>query len=151
MDCPNCRLVNPPTATRCDCGYDFQLETMREPHLVESDRRVSPSTRSDIQTAWLCLFTFLALCLLPWFFLFGLSGMAGDSGNPLKLRNYLFLAWVWSFPLTLAAALIFRRRIPALILLPLLHAMSFFLAGGEAQFTDNQSFPRCLREGGGIP
>jgi hypothetical protein len=22
-DCPQCRLVNPPTAQQCDCGYDF--------------------------------------------------------------------------------------------------------------------------------
>lgn len=23
MDCPQCGLLNPPTAQRCDCGYDF--------------------------------------------------------------------------------------------------------------------------------
>jgi len=23
MKCPNCKLENPPTALRCDCGYDF--------------------------------------------------------------------------------------------------------------------------------
>lgn len=23
MDCPNCKLINPPDATKCDCGYDF--------------------------------------------------------------------------------------------------------------------------------
>jgi hypothetical protein len=22
-ECPNCKLVNPPTAEQCDCGYDF--------------------------------------------------------------------------------------------------------------------------------
>ena len=22
-DCPRCKLVNPPEAVRCDCGYDF--------------------------------------------------------------------------------------------------------------------------------
>ncbi len=25
MDCPQCGLVNPPEALRCDCGYDFRL------------------------------------------------------------------------------------------------------------------------------
>lgn len=24
MDCPNCRLTNPPKALKCDCGYDFE-------------------------------------------------------------------------------------------------------------------------------
>ena len=24
MNCPNCGLMNPPAAQRCDCGYDFQ-------------------------------------------------------------------------------------------------------------------------------
>lgn len=23
MECPNCKLVNPPNAVTCDCGYDF--------------------------------------------------------------------------------------------------------------------------------
>jgi hypothetical protein len=92
---------------------------------------MSLSTNSEIQTAWFVLFALLALCLLPWFYLFGLSGMVWDSGNPLRVREYMFLVWVWTFPLTLAAALIFRRRIPALILLPLLHAVSFIVAGGS--------------------
>jgi hypothetical protein len=32
MDCPNCRLVNPPDAERCDCGYDFPTATRKEPY-----------------------------------------------------------------------------------------------------------------------
>lgn len=26
--CPNCGLLNPPTAERCDCGYDFSTDTI---------------------------------------------------------------------------------------------------------------------------
>src|SRR5205823_5446234 len=35
VDCPNCRLVNPPDATRCDCGYDFQKHTVEKSYPPE--------------------------------------------------------------------------------------------------------------------
>ena len=38
MDCPHCKLVNPPNATRCDCGYDFQTRTIQQSYLTERDR-----------------------------------------------------------------------------------------------------------------
>lgn len=41
MDCPNCKLVNPPTANRCDCGYDFQTHTIERSYLTERDKRLS--------------------------------------------------------------------------------------------------------------
>ena len=28
MKCPNCSLINPETATRCDCGYDFSTQSV---------------------------------------------------------------------------------------------------------------------------
>src|ERR1041384_8526489 len=40
MDCPNCSLVTPPNATRCDCGYDFQTRTIQGSYLTERDRRL---------------------------------------------------------------------------------------------------------------
>lgn len=41
MDCPNCKLVNPPTAERCDCGYDLTTRTMEQSYLTERDRQLS--------------------------------------------------------------------------------------------------------------
>lgn len=41
MDCPNCKLVNPPNATRCDCGYDFHTHTIQQSYLTERDKRMS--------------------------------------------------------------------------------------------------------------
>ena len=35
MKCPACKLENPPTAERCDCGYDFALGTVQESYLLE--------------------------------------------------------------------------------------------------------------------
>ena len=32
MDCPQCGLVNPPSAQRCDCGFDFETQTMEPPY-----------------------------------------------------------------------------------------------------------------------
>ena len=29
MDCPKCGLINPDTAMRCDCGYDFKTGAMK--------------------------------------------------------------------------------------------------------------------------
>jgi hypothetical protein len=28
MNCRRCSLINPPTAKRCDCGYDFETKTV---------------------------------------------------------------------------------------------------------------------------
>ena len=41
MECPKCKLVNPPTAMRCDCGYDFQTHTMQKSYLTQRDKQLS--------------------------------------------------------------------------------------------------------------
>lgn len=40
MDCPNCKLVSPPTATRCDCGYDFYTHTTERSYLTDRDKQL---------------------------------------------------------------------------------------------------------------
>jgi hypothetical protein len=37
-DCPTCRLVNPDTASRCDCGDDFPSGSMQASYLTAKDR-----------------------------------------------------------------------------------------------------------------
>jgi hypothetical protein len=37
MDCPNCGLINPASATRCDCGFDFVSQTVKASYLHPSD------------------------------------------------------------------------------------------------------------------
>ncbi len=46
MVCPHCKLINPPTAQRCDCGYDFPTGKLRGSYLTERERksRVAQST-----------------------------------------------------------------------------------------------------------
>lgn len=38
MDCPRCRLANPPEAQRCDCGYDFASRRVTGSYLTSKDR-----------------------------------------------------------------------------------------------------------------
>jgi hypothetical protein len=37
MECPNCRLFNPATAQRCDCGFDFASRMMRTSFLSPAE------------------------------------------------------------------------------------------------------------------
>jgi hypothetical protein len=45
-ECPKCRLVNPPEALRCDCGYDFASGQMKRSYLtgaqLQSVRSLTP-------------------------------------------------------------------------------------------------------------
>jgi hypothetical protein len=36
--CPRCRLVNPPEAQRCDCGYDFESQRVGTSPLTSAER-----------------------------------------------------------------------------------------------------------------
>jgi|SRR5215472_8901085 len=42
MNCPRCGLINPGTAQRCDCGYDFVSKSVQESYLT-STPNTSPS------------------------------------------------------------------------------------------------------------
>lgn len=34
QDCPRCGMVNPPEAQRCDCGFDFLSQSVKESFLT---------------------------------------------------------------------------------------------------------------------
>lgn len=36
MECPRCGLLNPETALRCDCGYDFATQTVKASYIPEN-------------------------------------------------------------------------------------------------------------------
>lgn len=120
MECPNCKLVNPPTAMRCDCGYDFQGDTNRT-----TQESYLESINHKIQTGWPFLFAIWFLLLAPWFYILGLTGMMWDSGNPLKVGERAFIASIVTYPVMLVISLTFRRKLPALVLLPLLNVGVF--------------------------
>jgi uncharacterized RDD family membrane protein YckC len=42
MQCPKCGLLNPPTAGRCDCGYDFETRTVKASYVRDTTAEALP-------------------------------------------------------------------------------------------------------------
>jgi len=38
-ECPNCGLIRPYAAIRCDCGYDFPTAQIKDPYLTKSEQK----------------------------------------------------------------------------------------------------------------
>src|SRR5215470_6098387 len=58
MNCPSCRLINPPTAKRCDCGYDFETKTVEASYYnqpLPRELRSVVASRSLLLRAWLLI------------------------------------------------------------------------------------------------
>jgi hypothetical protein len=86
MDCPKCKLVNPPTAERCDCGYDFTTGTVEQSYLTERDRQLSKPAITGA----------VVLVLLAVRLVLGLAKVAGGRWALLVLI-LLGLAGLFSF------------------------------------------------------
>lgn len=73
MQCPNCRLENPPSAEWCDCGYSFKTRSVERTAAVNgssADPIKKVPSESQIVKALLTLFTFGALLWLGKIILF---------------------------------------------------------------------------------
>ena len=74
--CPTCRLYNPDTALRCDCGYDFQAKEKRPSYLLAETARkhggfkalLQLQARRNIGTGVTFLGIGLAIALVTSFF-----------------------------------------------------------------------------------
>lgn len=49
MECPRCRLVNPDSAQRCDCGYDFPTGTVRASYADAAKRGKTPQPSEAVR------------------------------------------------------------------------------------------------------
>lgn len=49
MKCPRCGLFNPDITQRCDCGYDFESQTVEKSYVAEGRRRKETSVTTRLR------------------------------------------------------------------------------------------------------
>lgn len=82
MICPYCKLVNPPEALKCDCGYDFASRTMG-PSLLRVKRRSSRGERPSLTKAAYLIVSALLLLVASV-----IPGIADSIGPLLRLIGF---------------------------------------------------------------
>lgn len=79
LKCPDCGLINPASAQRCDCGHDFVNGTAK----VSIPKKQAPAPLRGVR-GWLLLFCAIATVVAP---LFVLLEAAVKGVTPLVLAN----------------------------------------------------------------
>lgn len=52
MNCPKCGLINPDSAERCDCGYDFRRKTLSSEHRFLFPKAVTVIVVVTLVVSW---------------------------------------------------------------------------------------------------
>ena len=123
MDCPHCKLVNPPGAKRCDCGYDFETQTIEKSYL----RQTVPK---DVKTGFVVIVLFnLALAVLAL--------ISGEPERLLAAAAWGMLAYFLYRQLVLRKD--WARKWLALITFPF--GTAFFLSADMKLYCQQQDEP----------
>jgi hypothetical protein len=99
VKCPNCNLLNPERAQRCDCGYDFENKRLVQRYLnpdvssgtlpVDSSR-ISPGIR--IAFVWLPML-FVLRDIAAWVYVF--SYEPGITEKAVRIHHFLLMPGVF--------------------------------------------------------
>jgi hypothetical protein len=66
-----------------------------------------------------------SVLMIPWLLVAGMAGVAFDGGA--RSAAYMFVWSVWTYPIVLLIAVIFRKKSPLIIWLPFLNFVVPFL------------------------
>src|SRR5690349_4009184 len=91
--CPKCRLINPPNAQRCDCGYDFTLHAMRTSYLNPTEQVAVVAWKAAIGLSFLWLICGSVVITVSFFLLLHLALATGgpDFSRTLLLAGHFIL------------------------------------------------------------
>ena len=76
------------------------------------------------------LFLLWMVLLVPWFLFATVSGMAFDAGPSLAV--YIFVASIWTYPVSVGFVWWFRDREPLIALLPCVNIAVWVISGRAA-------------------
>ena len=103
MECPNCKLLNPSGALRCDCGYDFASGKIQS-----GSGTLQTSRGADKALSWWSILGIgLLVVVLHQILLVPLSvySIARGKTLPEDLLIYVFYILCWPFALVSAVGL----------------------------------------------
>ena len=116
--CPKCKLINPASAQRCDCGYDFDSGTLKDSY-IDSERskaKIEKAEKDPYAVANRRINTACGIGLL--LVLITLAPKLYAISHGVSVRDTLPYMYDALFILPLVAWLYFKRTItPAIILL----------------------------------
>lgn len=94
MECPHCRLTNPNSAIRCDCGYNFETRSIEAPTPLSPAGIDLTLQMAHLPRMWIG-FALAALMLASEFI--DLNGGPGETGTQPNLVFMLFVLATWIY------------------------------------------------------